>query len=161
MKEPSKFLHKWLGRAGRENKPGKVIIQSYTPENFSIECSKKQDYNKFYDTEIAIRKQLKYPPFCDIIVIGFNGTNEKEIQNVSNYMYQLLGQTLDTEEFKIFKPMPCPIDKIQNKYRWRIIIKGKIDEKSNTVLNKALHNIYSKNIKNTMVYIDINPNNMV
>lgn len=155
------ILTQVAGRAGRESKPGKVIIQSYTPENFSIECSKKQDYNKFYETEIALRKQLKYPPFCDIIVVGFNSTNEKEIQNVSNYMYELLLNNLDKEEFKIFKPMPCPIDKIQNKYRWRIILKGKIDEKSNMILNKALHNIYSKNIKNTKVFIDINPNNMV
>lgn len=155
------ILTQVAGRAGRENKPGKVIIQSYTPDNFSIECSKKQDYDKFYKTEIALRKQLKYPPFCDIIVIGFNSTNETEIKKVSQYMYELLSKNLDKKEFQIFKPMPCPVDKIQNKYRWRIIVKGKIDEKSNGILNKALHEIYSKNLKNTKVYIDVNPNNMM
>ena len=60
------------GRAGREKLPGKVIIQSYNPDNFSIQCAKKQNYEMFYDTEITLRKQLKYPPFCDIIVIGFS-----------------------------------------------------------------------------------------
>ena len=149
------------GRAGRENKPGKVIIQSYTPDNFSIQCSKKQDYNKFYKTEIAIRKQLKYPPFCDIILISFNSLDENEIKKASSYMYDCLNQNLDLEEFKIYKPMPCPIDKIQNRFRWRIIIKGKIDEKSNSILNKCLRNIYSKNLKSTRVSIDINPNNMM
>ena len=104
---------------------------------------------------------MKYPPFCDIIVIGFNSTNETEIKKVSQYMYELLGKNLDKNKFQIFKPMPCPVDKIQNKYRWRIIIKGKIDEKSNSILNKALHEIYSKQLKNTKVYIDINPNNMM
>ena len=104
---------------------------------------------------------MKYPPFCDIIVIGFSSINETEIKKVSKYMYELLGNQLDKNEFYIFKPMPCPVDKIQNKYRWRIIIKGKVDEKSNGILNKALHEIYSKELKNTKVYIDINPNNMM
>ena len=155
------ILTQVAGRAGRENKKGKVIIQSYTPENFSIECSKKQDYDLFYETEIALRKQLKYPPFCDIILISFNGLNEKEIKNVSNGMYEYLKQVLNEEEFKIFKPMPCPVDKIQNRYRWRIIIKGNVDEKTNTVLNKALRLFYNQNLKNTRVSIDVNPNSMM
>ena len=155
------ILTQVAGRAGRENKKGKVIIQSYTPENFSIECSKKQDYDLFYETEIALRKQLKYPPFCDIILISFNGLNEKEIQNVSNGMYEYLKQVLNEEEFKIFKPIPCPVDKIQNRYRWRIIIKGNVDEKTNTVLNKALRMFYNQNLKNTRVSIDVNPNSMM
>ena len=155
------ILTQVAGRAGRENKKGKVIIQSYTPENFSIECSKKQDYDLFYETEIALRKQLKYPPFCDIILISFNGLNEKEIQNVSNGMYEHLKQVLNEEEFKIFKPIPCPVDKIQNRYRWRIIIKGNVDEKTNTVLNKALRMFYNQSLKNTRVSIDVNPNSMM
>ena len=155
------ILTQVAGRAGRENKKGKVIIQSYTPENFSIECSKKQDYEMFYKTEIALRKQLKYPPFCDIILIGFNSTNEKEIQNVSTNMYNYLKQVLNEEDFKIFKPMPCPVDKIQNRFRWRIIIKGNVDEKANTILNKALRIVYNQNLKNTRVSIDVNPNSMM
>ena len=155
------ILTQVAGRAGRENKPGKVIIQSYTPENFSIECSKKQDYNLFYETEIALRKQLKYPPFCDIILISLNSLDEKEIQKVSTYMYNNLKIALGNENFNIYKPMPCPIDKIQNRFRWRIIIKGQIDEKSNAILNRALHDIYSKNLKNTRISIDVNPNNLM
>ena len=149
------------GRAGRENKKGNVIIQSYTPENFSIIASKKQDYDMFYKTEIAIRKQLNYPPFCDIIVISFNSINEKEIQNISNNMYDYLKQELNEEEYKIFRPMPCPVDKIQNKYRWRIIIKGIVDEKTNNILNKTLRMVYNNNLKDTRVSIDINPNSMM
>lgn len=106
--------------------PGKVIIQSYNPENFAIQCSKKQDYGMFYETEIALRKQLKYPPFCDIILISFRSLYEKEIKMASEDMYQYLIKNMDNEQYKIFKPMPSPIDKIQNRYRWRIIIKGKM-----------------------------------
>ena len=138
--------------------PGKVIVQTYTPDNFAIQCASKQNYEEFYETEIALREQLKYPPFCDIIVIGFNGINEKEIQEISLKMYKELQVKL--EEFKIFKPMPAPIDKIQNRYRYRIIIKGNMTEKANKELNSILKQAYNENLKTTRISIDINPNNM-
>ena len=155
------ILTQVAGRAGRENLPGKVIIQSYNPENFSIQNAQKQNYEEFYETEIALRKQLKYPPFCDIIIIGFNSINEEEIKKVSNLAYEIATKNLDNEEFKIFKPMPSPIDKIQNKFRWRIIIKGNMNEKANETLNELLKTLYAKDYKNTKITIDVNPNNMV
>lgn len=154
------ILTQVAGRAGRENLPGKVIIQTYNPDNFSIICAQKQNYEMFYETEIALRKQLKYPPFCDIILISFNGLNEYNIKNISNEMYKKLLEKLNQEEFKIFRPMPSPIDKIQNRYRWRIIIKGNMTVEANEILNQTLKEIYSKNIKDIRISIDVNPNNM-
>ena len=155
------ILTQVAGRAGRENLPGKVIIQTYNPSEFSIQCAKKQDYDLFFGTEVAIRKQLKYPPFCDIIVIGFNSESEEEIKKTSNIIYKYLNNSLDKTKFIIFKPMPSPIDKIQNKYRWRIIIKGRMDEEANTVFNNCLKEIYKTNLKTTRITIDVNPNNMM
>lgn len=140
--------------------PGNVIIQSYNPDNFSIVCSKKQDYDMFYETEIELRRQLKYPPFCDIILIGLTSTNLKEIEEESNKIYKFLKSNLNKEEFNVLRPMPAPIDKIQNRYRWRIIIKGNMTNKANEVLNKALKEFYKQNKKQTRVVIDVNPNNM-
>ena len=129
----------------------------------------------FYDTEILIRKQLKYPPFCDIIVIGFSGLNEKELIDIGNKTYNYLKQHLDNgldngneiktesneeQKFKIFKPMPAPIDKIQNRYRYRIIVKGVMNKKANEVLNNYLRETYQKDLKDTRISIDVNPNNM-
>ena len=104
---------------------------------------------------------MKYPPFCDIIIIGFNSLDETEIKKVSNKAYECLIKKLNNEEFKIFKPMPSPIDKIQNKYRWRIIIKGNMNIQANEILNDLLKDIYNQNIKNTKISIDVNPNSMV
>ena len=154
------ILTQVAGRAGRENLPGKVVIQTYNPDNFSIICAQKQNYDLFYETEIALRRQLKYPPFCDIILIGLNSYQELEIKNVSSKIYQYLEKRLNKEEFKVLRPMPCPIDKIQNRYRWRIIIKGKMTEEANEILNACLKDIYQENIKDTRIAIDINPNNM-
>ena len=75
----------------------------------------------FYATEIALREQLKYPPFCDIIVNSFKGSNEADIKNNSDQVYTYIKEKLENK-FKIFIPMPAPIDKIQNMYRYRIIV---------------------------------------
>ena len=154
------ILTQVAGRAGREQLPGKVIIQTYNPDNFSIICAQKQNYNMFYETEIMLRKQLKYPPFCDIIVIGLNSYDETEIKNVSGKVYQYLAQRLNKKEVMLLKPMPCPIDKIQNRYRWRIILKGIMTTELNQMLNNCLQYIYQEKIKDTRIAIDINPNNM-
>lgn len=104
---------------------------------------------------------MKYPPFCDIIIIGFNSLDETEIKKVSNKAYEYLIKNLNNEEFKIFKPMPSPIDKIQNRFRWRIIIKGNMNVQANEILNDLLKSIYNQNIKSTKVSIDVNPNSMM
>ena len=155
------ILTQVAGRAGREQLDGNVVIQTYNPDNFSIICAQKQDYEMFYNTEIALREQLKYPPFCDIILIGFNSLSEKELIDASTKIYNYLKNNLDGQEFNVLKPMPSPIDKIQNRYRWRIIIKGNMTEAANNVLNTCLRKFYNSNYKNTRVSVDVNPNNMI
>lgn len=155
------ILTQVAGRAGRDKYEGNVIVQSYNPENFSIQYAKEQNYEKFYETEIAIRKQLKYPPFCDIIVIGFSSVNEDNIKNVSDFMYNSLQKKIIRDDFKVLRPMPSPIDKIQNKYRWRMILKGNIDDEINNIINETLKEVYDQNNKDIRIAVDINPNNMM
>lgn len=153
------LLTQVAGRAGREKIPGKVIIQTYNPENFAIECSQKQDYLLFYETEIALRKQLKYPPFCDIISIGLTDGNEETIKKVANRIYQFLKNVIEKQNLPLFlySPLPCPIDKIKKRYRWRIIIKGKLKNNVIDIINAA---IQSNNSKTTRIIVDTNPNNL-
>ena len=155
------ILTQVAGRAGREKLPGKVIIQTYNPNAFPIECAKIQDYDMFFKTEIELRKQLKYPPFCDIILVGFSGENENEIKNISEYMFNILKPNLEKYQINVFQPMPAPIDKIQNKIRWRMIAKGNVTEEVTIILNKCLQNVYNMNLKNTKISVDVNPNNMM
>ena len=155
------ILTQVAGRAGREKSQGKVIIQTYNPTAFPIEFAKKQNYDLFYETEIKLREQLKYPPFCDIILIGFIGEDEQEIKQTSLSFYKMLKTNIEKYNIKVFEPMPSPIDKIQNKLRWRIIAKGNMNPEVNIIINKCLQNMYQKNIKNTKIYVDINPNNMM
>lgn len=150
------ILTQVAGRAGRENLPGKVIIQTYNPDHFSIEKAKEQNYEEFYNTEILLRKQLKYPPFCDIILIGVvSQYEETAIKEINNLYMKLL--KLQNNNIQIFKPAPFPISKINKKFRWRIIIKCKLD---NTILENINNIINIDNIKNSVKYIDINPYNL-
>ena len=157
------ILTQVAGRAGRENNKGNVIIQTYNPDNLSIEFSKKQDFKLFYQTEIMIRKQLKYPPFCDIILIGFSSENEINVVESAKFIYTSLKEKIIKEKLKIilYKPVPAPIDKIKNKIRWRIIIKCKFDDEIIDALNRSMQELKNKNIKNVKTVIDINPSNMM
>ena len=156
------ILTQVAGRAGRENLPGKVIIQTYNPDSFPIELSKEQNYDLFYKTEITLRKQLNYPPFCDIIVIGFSGENQKEIKELSTFVYNMFKTNLEKYGVNVFIPMPAPIDKINNKYRWRIIAKGTVTEEITIIINKCLQKVFDSGIgKKTNIAVDVNPNNMI
>ena len=145
------------GRAGREKEKGRVIIQTYNPDSYAILDSKEQNYDKFYKEEIGLRKLLKYPPFCDIILIKFSGTNLNEIIQYSNIFYNNLKKYINGENGMVFKPVPAPIDKIKNKFRWRIIIKGKVNSSMIKAINLSFKG--TEKAKNTIITVDINPNN--
>ena len=146
------------GRAGREEK-GKVIIQTYNPDHYAIIDSQKQDYDLFYNQEVNLRKLLNYPPFCDIIMVRFSGKNLSEIQKVSDLVYKNIS-AIKNDNFTIYKPVPSPIDKIKNKYRWRIIIKCKLTSRIIDTINFALSDERIKKCKDTSIVVDINPNTM-
>ena len=157
------------GRAGREKfHHGQVILQTYNPENFCIEHAKNQDYDSFYNTEISIRKSLNYPPFCDIIIFGISGTDEQELKIASNKIYNLLKKNIGTgpmsvlkNNINIFNPVSAPIDKIKNRYRWRIIVKCKLNNNIIDWINNTLEEYYKLKYKNIKVVVDVNPNSMM
>ena len=157
------ILTQVAGRAGRGENKGRVIIQTYNPDNFSIECAKKQDYNLFYNTEISLRKQLKYPPFCDIILIGFTSVIEQEVAKVAGKIHEYLKNRVLRENIGIilYKALPSPIDKIKNKYRWRILIKCKFGDDITDLIYDVLEEFQKLKSKSTKITIDLNPNNMM
>jgi len=150
------------GRAGRENLQGNVIIQTYNPDNYSIQYAKKQNYDEFYNVEIKLRNQLRYPPFCDIIMFGISGEVEEKVSKTAEMLYKNLKERIEQEEItaNVLKPLPAPIDKIKNRYRWRIIIKAKINDKLIDIINECL---YNKELlkNNSRIIADINPTNMM
>ena len=149
------------GRAGREKDKGKVFIQTYNPDNYAIVCSSKNDFKTFYDGELHLRKSLNYPPFCDIILIRVHSKFENKVHNISSRIYNELLKQKDNNLY-VFKPVPSPIDKIQNTYRWRIVVKGRLNKKAIKTINSALKPIYDENLnKDVTIVVDSNPNSMM
>ena len=155
------ILTQVAGRAGREKKDGRVIVQTYNPDNMAIEFAKEQNYKDFYESEVTIRKQLKYPPFCDIIMLSFSGISDQNVISESKKIYQYLKKRVIGENIGIilYSPVPSPIDKIKNKYRYRIIIKCLYRDD----INKLLQDMLSENEikKDVRLSIEINPTNMM
>jgi primosomal protein N' (replication factor Y) len=156
------ILTQVAGRAGRENLPGKVIVQTYNPDHFSIECAKKQNYDEFFSIEQNLRKQLKYPPYCDIIVVGISGENEQDVKKVSEKLYTGIEKKIKmlNLELQAYSPRPAPIDKIKNKYRWRIIAKGEFNLEVNNAFQEILQELYNSTTKIRIV-VDVNPSSMM
>lgn len=154
------LLTQVAGRAGRGEKSGEVIIQTYNPDNFSIECAKNQDYDTFFDYEISLRERLKYPPFCDILLFNITSTDELDIKKSSQKIYNILLKN-SQNKLQLYAPMQAPINKIKNKYRWRIIAKCKFNNGVIDVVNKSLEEYYKiRNLKSTIT-VDINPTSMM
>ena len=157
------ILTQVAGRAGRENLPGKVIVQTYNKDNYSIEYAKKQNYDLFYRSEIMMRKQLNYPPFCDIIQFSINAKSETDVIKVSRYIYTELKKEFNSikNNVIIYEPVPAPIDRIKNKYRWRILLKCRFNNNIINLINNIIDKYYKRNYKDVRLIIDVNPNNMM
>ena len=115
------------GRAGRKDKPGYVIIQTYDEKNNILEAVKEQDYDALYDEEIYFREMLDYPPFCDIIEIDLNADNLNVLQDAEKRFYMYL-EKMKTEKMNIFSPKSPYIQKVNNKFRSYIIVKTNLDD---------------------------------
>lgn len=163
MENTFQMLTQVAGRAGREKEQGKVIIQTYNPDNFCIEQVKNQDYENFYNTEISIRKELNYPPFCDIILIETNHEKEEIVKSNIKKIYNIIvnNKKILKEDLTVYNPVSCPINKINNRYRYRIIIKTKLNNNIINYLQKCMDIYYKSNTNKVRTIIDINPNNMI
>jgi len=159
------LLTQVAGRAGRGKKAGRVIVQTYNTEEYSILAACRQDYIGFYKQEILIRERLGYPPFNNIAVVTFSGKKDRRVFEAARDCKPELivkDQNSDMSGFIALGPSRCPIPKIAGKYRWRMVIKAKdLDDLINRLT--ALSDSYWKRIKDEDISmsIDINPYNML
>lgn len=156
------LLTQVVGRAGRGKKAGKALIQTYVPENPYLSLAARQDYFGFYRREIEYRKAMLYPPFADILVIGFVGVQERKVKAASEYFTHSLTELAKNEygeiPLRVLQAAPANISKISNKYRYRIILKCKNTKRLREMIASLLVQ-YPKNrtFQDVTVYADSNP----
>lgn len=151
------LLSQVAGRSGRSEKEGFVIIQTYNPDHYAIELTKRHDYLSFYSKEMQIRKQLKYPPYYYLCNIRISGKDDKFIMNEALKIKRSLERNLT--KTIILGPSAAGIFKINNIYRYNIILKYKEDKDLYSILEKIIEH-YKANNK-IKIDIDFNPSQML
>ena len=150
------LLDQVTGRAGRKEKDGEAIIQTFNPDHYSIVCASNHDYKGFVSKELSIRKKLYYPPFCFIALIKISSKDFNygigEAKKISTYLRNNLKSTT------VLGPSMATILRINNTYNFQVILKYKKDDNLYNVL-KSMLKIYEGNSK-IKVELDFNPINM-
>lgn len=160
------LLTQVVGRSGRGEFKGKAIIQTLTPENHIICLAEKQDYDSFYQNEMIIRKAMIYPPFCDMCSVSF--TSEKEVKALEcsraflQSIREITNSTFANQKIIVLGPVPPRISKINNKFKYRIIIKCKNNKEFRKMISELLIQFgKDKKFSDVSVSADINPESFI
>ena len=159
------LLYQVSGRTGRGKIAGEVVIQTYNPEDFTVNCAIQQDINKFISNEYSERNQMNYPPFSRIATINFTGKNEVKVQEISQMSAGFLLQN-NISKIDILGPVSNPISKIKNQYRYFILLKSRKNQDSSgsklrNLINSFIYNeIYLKS-GSVNISVDIDPQGLL
>ena len=158
------MLTQVIGRAGRAEKEGEAVIQTSNPDHECIRLACAQDYEGFYKNEIRLRKQLRFPPFCDIALITLSSSVEKELLKVSGIVAARFAELIKNEysdlPLVVFGPFEAPVYKVENKYRMRMVVKCRLNKRSRAMFSALLKEFSGTGSKSPIISIDFNPSNL-
>ena len=153
------LLTQVIGRAGRASDTGIAVIQTFQPRNETIRLACKQDYESFYDGEIAIRRELSYPPFCDMAQLTVTADNEASLRDAAKRLSDTVLEKLSGEygklPFVVFGPFEAQVYKLNDKYRMRMVVKCKLNKETRSLF-KALLCEYAT-MRDVTLSVDLNP----
>ncbi len=155
------LLTQVIGRAGRAKDAGYALIQTYDPENPVLQMAKTQDYTAFYENEIALRRSLVFPPFCDLCAILFTAREESALLHATTAFYQALRAQLAGDfsdvQLLVFGPMEAPVYKVNEKYRMRLLLKCRFNARTRALLRTMYAEFSDKFARKVTLAIDVNP----
>ena len=160
------LLTQVVGRSGRGQYPGIAVIQTHTPENPIFTLAALQDYETFYQQEIRLRQALLYPPFADLLVLGFVGTDERKVRLASAFFFRLLQETASARypelPLRVLSPSPASILKVSGKYRYKLLIKCRLTRGMREMTAELLcRYAQEKEYRDVTVYADSNPDTIL
>lgn len=160
------LLTQVVGRSGRGEHAGRAIIQTFTPENPTILLAARQDYEGFYQGEIAMRKAMLYPPFADLCMVGFVGEKEEKVHRAADAFtrqFISLAQTqYSTIPLRVLGASAASITKINNKYRYKMVLKCRNTKTFRNLLSALLREFgANRTYSDVTVYADMNPDTII
>lgn len=155
------LLTQVVGRAGRGEKLGRAVIQTYTPDNDVIRFAARQDYDNFYQTEIALRRLRGQPPFADVVVITASGADEGAVLRCCARLRRALEEQLPgTGPWQVLGPAPAAVARVNNRYRYRLTLTGHNTRQARLLLAHLLRaSNQDKENRGISVYADLDPYN--
>lgn len=148
-----------IGRAGRADKPGEAVIQTFNPENTIIKLAAVQDYKNFYDTEISFRKMMIYPPYCDLCQFIVSGSSQEKTAKGAQTLCEYLKNEFVTNNIKnviLYPSLPSALFKVSNKFRYRILLKCRNSAELRALIKAAVSKTLQEN-SGISVIADMNP----
>ncbi len=155
-----------IGRAGRGNKKGIAVIQTYNPEHEILQYAAKQDYRAFYQSAIVLRRSMVFPPFCDIVLVTFSSEEEVEVMNTATAFAQRLGESIAAAgpfsdvKLAVFGPFEAQIYKLNEKFRMRMVIKCRMNKRSRGLFYQLMMEFSERCGSRVQLSIDVNPSNL-
>ncbi|MEG0770403.1 MAG: primosomal protein N' [Clostridia bacterium] len=151
-----------IGRSGRADKKGRAIIQTYNPNNKILNLAFSQNYMDFYNDEIKLRKAFLFPPFCDICQVLFESTDEEKGMFAAKwfvwYLNDFAKKNYNGVFYKGFGPCPAILPRLNNKYRFKVIIKCKNNNGFRSLLAETVKEFYADSrLRQTKATITFNP----
>ena len=140
------------------------LVQTNDPESELIELASAQDYDSFFDTEIATRRLMVYPPYCDLVQVALTADSMQAAKTAAAEFFDRLKAALSEQpEIKIIVlgPSPASVVKVSLKYRFRLILKVKNTARFRALMQLGLQEFYQSAGKNVSVTVDINPENII
>ena len=118
------LLTQVAGRAGRGERVGRVIIQTFSPHHYSIRAARDQDYVRFMKRELDLRRELDYPPYARLAMVRIEGEEPRPLASVAEAVAKSLGRDATSAELRVLGPAPAPIERIKRRYRWQVLVKS-------------------------------------
>ena len=151
------LLTQVAGRAGRGDRPGKVIIQSYHPEHYSIVAARGQDYDAFYRREIGFRRNLHYPPFTGLINLLIHDKDRERAASAASDVARLLREAAQDKPLRVLGPAPAPLARLRGEYRFQILIKTTNRKRAREALDYAMDRLGDVSVSSRMVQVEVDP----
>jgi primosomal protein N' (replication factor Y) len=161
------LLAQVAGRAGRGERPGRVILQTFNPDHFCITTAKDQDYRAYFNQEIGFRQSALYPPFCRLMQVIITGRDKGRTARYARRTGEICREVISDhprgpESIQLLGPVTAPLSRIKDRYRWQLLLKGtqvdSLHQVARTLRRRTAQEMPRKGIR---LIIDVDPMNML
>jgi primosomal protein N' (replication factor Y) len=154
------LLSQVSGRAGRAEKPGKVVIQTLNPNHYALRAAANHDYMEFFQEEIALRQEMGLPPFGRLALLRFSSLDEKEAESIAQKAASLLEPAIKPylqKEVFLLGPAPAPVSRLKERYRFQLFLRCSTVRIRHKILTSFLPPFRKKLPKTVILTVDIDP----